>query len=186
MRQGEVSFESSVFLFINMTLVLIVLFSIVVYVQKYLTVNDDITESETEVLMYSLLMNPDGPTKYDHDTMRLFPGTVDPDFFSDGDEILEKIFSMGKMEPYFAMKISLYETDGRPFQQNGRTVEPVYYLRDKYDIWVETARMKYRIMNSFRGPGSVLESKKKYLVNIAGAEKARTAIMEVSIVMLRS
>ncbi|MGM5481868.1 MAG: hypothetical protein ACQESF_00250 [Nanobdellota archaeon] len=182
-KKGDVTFRSIMFVFVKFIIVILVLSTIIGFVNRFVYFDSDTTSLESEIFFQSLMRSPQGPSFYDTEAKRLYPYTVDLDFFTDYKGQLEKVFNYSK--DYIAAKITLQGNDGKSVI-NGQKIEPVYYNKKKYEIWDEIAKMKIKETSRGTGPGDIKNFNKQYYVTIKKGDKIFTGNLNVRILMLKS
>lgn len=174
------------FTFVKMLIVILVLSVIMVMVNRYVVVDDDIREQEAEILIGSLITHPDGPSFYNDDIGRAYPLTLDADFFRENpDDKLEEIFYYSTGEPHVAMKVELLSFKDGASQDSLETLP--------YDEELDSAYLNERQYNAWRGiastdaegPGSVLEVEKHYFVNIIDDGENNKGFIRIVVLLMR-
>ena len=174
------------FTFVKMLIVILVLLVIIVMVNRHIIIDDDIREQEAHILISSLFTHPYGPSFYDEDIGRMYPYTIDSDFFrGNPDEKMEEIFYYSTDEPHVSIKVELlsmsddyYEhtTDIKPYDEE---LEPAYLHERQYNAWSGIASTEAV------GPGSILEEEKLYFVNIVDNGQKNKGIIRVVVLLMR-
>jgi hypothetical protein len=178
-KKGEISFKEIMFMFARLLILIIIFFSIVFVSRKNIIVTSDISDTETEIMLRSILSNKNSIIYYDKSLDRAYPYVMDVRKF-DGNYDLEKAFNFGKSQRAFAAKITLFGMDEKPYIYKGKNTEPVYINKQNYPIWINMAKTK------FSGPGSAKEKTKKYYINVMEDGRLKSGIVEISVVIPNS
>lgn len=193
-RKGEIGFEAFVRVFIRLIIIFMILFATVLIVNKHIVSEAEMDDIEANALIYSLFNNPNGPSYHDRMTGRTYPYMIDADFFvSGGDEALENIFNYDKVfddgqREFLAMKVMLYDEEGKPYMKDGTEILEAYLNRDKYDAFLSLAEMRFGILKRSKeyGPGAAFKTERKYFVSIYDDGVLKKGYVEATLVMLRS
>ncbi len=174
------------FTFVKMLIVILVLSVIMVMVNRYVVVDDDIREQEAHILISSLLTHPDGPSFYDEDIGRTYPYTIDAEFFrGNSNEKMEEIFHYSTGEPHVAIKVELLSMSDDYYEHTSyvepydEELDPAYLHERQYNAWSRIAS------TDAVGPGSVLEEERRYFVNIVDNGQKNKGVIRVVVLLMR-
>ncbi|MBN2457735.1 hypothetical protein JXB31_01230 [Candidatus Woesearchaeota archaeon] len=181
-RKAELAFKQIMFMFARMLILIIIFFSIVYVTKKHIIATSDITDTEIEIMMQSIMSNKNGLIYYDQTIDRAYPHVIDPGKFrSDVPVNLDNVFSFGADQKIIAANITLFDMDGeRYMDKNGNPLMSAYINEAYYRTWLDMAR------SSFIGPGGAVEKTKRYYVHIKEEQGLVPGIVAVSIVMPNS
>jgi|WetSurMetagenome_2_1015567.scaffolds.fasta_scaffold681283_2 hypothetical protein len=180
-KKSEITFKEIMFMFARLLILLIIFFSIIFITKKYIIVTSDISKTEAEIMLRSIMSNKNSVIYYDEAIGRTYPYVMDVKKFDGNyDPKLEKAFNFGKEQRAFAAKITLFGIDEKPYQYNGKATVPVYINKPNYKVWIDMAR------TGFLGPGAATEKTKKYYVNVMDDATLKPGIIEVSLVIPNS
>lgn len=182
-KRGDVAFRSIMFAFVKFVIVILVLFTLIFFIRKFVFFDADTGELESEVFVNSIMRSPHGPSYFDKDTGRVYPFVVDINFFTGNKGNLKKAFNYS--EKYIAAKISLNNKNGKSTIE-GEEISPVYYNKKKFDVWKEIADMKFGRPGNDKGPGDVKDFKKRYYVNIKTDNERVPGFIDIKVLMLKS
>ncbi len=167
--------------FVRMLIVIIVLFSIVLLVNRFIIVDEDITELESALLVRSIMSNPHGPSFVDESTGRVYPYLIDVDFFRNSpDEKLSEVFDYSLDSPYVAMKISLQDFDGGGYRQGGWSLPSAYLNKRYYEAWEKIAT------TDVQGAGSVYKEEQVYFVNVIDGDERKKGFLKIIVLLTMS
>lgn len=173
-KKAELSFKQVIFMFARFVILIIILFSIVYTTKRYIITTAEISDTESEIMLRSLMTNKGSVVYYDEKIDRVYPYTIDLNRMKSAyaDEF-EDIFDWGEPERMFAARVMLFDMDGKKYQG----AETMYINKRHYSEWKELARAR------FPGPGSATEKTKQYYVNVIEDGTLKRGIAEVSVVI---
>lgn len=185
-KKGEVTFKMTLMVAIYLIVIMFVLFTTIFFVKKYVFFDEDITEVEANVVLNALLSSDIGLFSKKGGVTDF--NTLNASFFSsDGEESLSKLFNFSDQQPYVALKMTLYEKDGKTLykDKSGKTVSSVYLNKRQYDAWKDIALMNgaARLVQS---AGSAYLLNKKFIYTVDNGNLQEMGVVEIDVVMPRS
>lgn len=177
-KKGEIAFNTLIFVFYRMVVLLFVTLMLWVFVSYFVKINIDIDKVEAEVFMQGLINSPNGLSYVNPVTNRLYPGVIDFSNYNSGkiQDQLNQAFYFTENN-YIAAQIHLLDLNGNPYS----SIEPKYYNeKEKFRMW-------YGLGNAgFSGQGSAKVFEKVYPVIILNNQKKENGLLKIIVAIPNS
>ncbi len=177
-KKAGITFSTLLFSFFRLFILFLVAFSLVLFAHFFVKTKIDISDAESGIFAQSIINSPNGISYKDPVTKRVYPGIVDYTTFSNKAGLEAQLNNALYLEKnsIIAGAIELLTVDMKPY----RSLSPIYYNKDYYDVWYTMGKTGYM------GLGSAKIREKLYPVLIRDSGELKQGILKITIAIPNS
>jgi hypothetical protein len=173
--KSHITFRTLLFGFYEIFVLLLVAFTMVVFVMHFMSIDLNIFNVQGEVFVQGLLQSKNGISYNDNGVVH--PGIIDYNIFKQKPGLQQQLsnaFYFQGQKPISA-KIELMSGNAAY-----RALEPIYYNEEHFDAWYALGK------TLFRGPGSSQVMEKYYPVIVKDGNTYDKAVLKITVAIPNS